>query len=210
MDDGNGRVKVEVFASFAALLAMEFRLMVIDIPIGILSGSPRAADGAAREFLRHRACCVFSAPYRPMLRARSHAEACAIREEIDGKRCSRQAFEIFGKIAEVDALMTPRLQEHIREGHPEVTFTIMRGGQPFDASKKTHRGHGERLEALRAYFPEVQACSTEHRPRGVGRDDILDAFAMLWTARRISAGAAYRLPRIDQCDDKGLRAEILA
>ncbi len=210
LDDGTGAVRIEVFTHFAALLALRCQSMVIDVPIGIMTRVPRAADAAARELLGRRACCVFSAPYRPMLLARSHAEACAVREGIDGKRCSRQAFEIFGKIAEVDAPMTPRLQERIREGHPEVTFAVMRGGHPFHEGKKTPRGHTARLELLQAYFPGIEVHVAARRPPGVGRDDLLDAFAMLWTARRVAAGGAHRMPGVVQRDDKGLSAEILA
>jgi predicted RNase H-like nuclease len=44
----------------------------------------------------------------------------------------------------------------------------------------------------------------------VGQDDLLDAYAMLWTARRIAAGTSKRLPEIAQLDDRGVRAEMLA
>lgn len=50
-------------------------MMVVDIPIGLLDRSPRAADLAARQVLKGRASCVFNTPIRPVLSARSYSEA---------------------------------------------------------------------------------------------------------------------------------------
>jgi predicted RNase H-like nuclease len=182
---------------------------VIDVPIGIMDGMPRAADQAARRMLRHRACCVFSAPYRAMLGARSFEEASAARKRLDGKGCSRQTFGIIGKIAEVDALMSPENQARVREGHPEVTFAVM-CDKPIDERKKTGAGRAARLAALRPSFPDLDDRLVARTPSGVGRDDVLDAYAMLWTARRLVAGTALCLPEPDQRDSRGLRAEIVA
>lgn len=214
LDDEAGGTWVKVYPTFGDLLDSEARLVIVDIPIGIMSDVPRIVDGAARVVLGHRASCVFTAPYRPMLAARSHEEACSIREAIDGKRCSRQAFEIFPKIAEVDSLMTPARQGRVLEGHPEVTFTMMRNGRPLNDKKKSATGHAARLEVLNAFFPEIAIRAADRRPAGVARDDLLDAYAMLWTARRVAAGAARRFPAPlvlgSQRDDRGLRAEMLA
>lgn len=209
LDDGRER-RVEVFATFADLLRTGARTIVIDVPIGLMDDRPRAADAAARKLLRGRASCVFPAPYRAMLGARSHAEACAVRERIDGKRCSRQAFGIFRKIAEVDARMTPELQERVVEGHPEVTFALLRG-TPVEHGKKSAEGRAARVAVLREHFPEVEERVASRRPAGVGRDDLLDAYALLWTASRVVAGAEVRLPGgTVERDARGLRAEIVA
>jgi predicted RNase H-like nuclease len=125
-----------------------------------------------------------------MLNARTHSEACSLRELIDGKRCSRQAFEITTKIAEVDALMTRHLQSRVREGHPELSFATMSGGAPVMDRKRSAAGRAARLAALRPHFPEIDIAANGRRPAGVGADDVLDAYAMLWTARRLDAGSA--------------------
>jgi predicted RNase H-like nuclease len=205
---------MEVFSTFAEVLATDIRLIVIDVPIGIMTNEPRQVDRAARELLGERACCVFSSPYKAMLAARSHPEACSIRERIDGKRCSRQAFEITAKIAEVDALMGRELQSRVREGHPEITFAIMQGGIPMPQRKKSAAGRAARLAALRPHFPEIDVVASARRPAGVAADDLLDAYAMLWTALRVDTGIARRLPGVsgidDQRDDRGVTAEMLA
>jgi predicted RNase H-like nuclease len=206
----DGRRSTEVFRDFAEVVRSEGAIVVIDIPIGIMAAVPRAVDRAARELLGSRACCVFSAPYRPMLQAKSYAEACNVREAIDGKRCSKQAFEISKKIAEVDSVMTPHLQNRVFEGHPEVTFAFMAGGAAVQHRKKSEAGTAARVALLRAHFEEVQAVAEASRPVGVARDDLLDAYAMLWTAKRIAQGTSKRLPEFTQHDDRGLRAEMLA
>jgi predicted RNase H-like nuclease len=153
---------------------------------------------------------VFPAPYRAMITARSHTEASAIRETIDGKRCSVQAFCIFPKIAEVDLSMTPVLQERVSEGHPEVSFTALLEGVPLDDRKSTPSGQARRLEALLPHFPALDAVMAQRRSSGVARDDILDAFVMLWTARRVAAKIAVSVPHEEQLDSKGLLMRIVA
>lgn len=204
-----GRRHVELLQDFAALARSEDTTVAVDIPIGIMTAVPRAADRAARELLGSRACCVFSAPYRPMLRAESYQDACRIRQAIDGKRCSKQAFEIFKKIAEVDSVMSPHLQQRVFEGHPELSFAFM-GDGPMQHRKKSRAGIAARIALLRPHFAEVAAVAEARRPAGVGLDDVLDAYALLWTAKRIATGASKRLPEVVQHDDRGLRAEISA
>jgi predicted RNase H-like nuclease len=193
VEDGRG-VRVEVFATFGQVLALKCRPTVVDIPIGLVSQGPRHADEAARMLLGRRACCVFSAPYRAMLGAGSRAQASSLRQAIEGKGCTAQAFGILGKIAQVDALMDAEKQQRIHEGHPEVIFAFMRGGAPFTERKRTPAGHAARLAQLRRHFADIETHAAL-RLRGVDRDDILDAFALLWTARRIAAGTARRFRR---------------
>jgi predicted RNase H-like nuclease len=214
VQDLAGVPRLELFSEFANLLAADIRLIVIDVPIGIMTRVPRDVDAAERKALGHRACCVFSSPYQSMLAARTHPEASNLRERIDGKRSSRQAFEITTKTAEVDALMTPNLPSCVREGHPEITFATMMGGVPMVERKRSAAGRAARLAALRPCFPEFDSVAEARRPSGVGADHVLDAYAMLWTAGRLDAGTSQRLPgphaSHDQRDDKGLSAEMIA
>jgi predicted RNase H-like nuclease len=207
-DGGRRQVKVNDFRQILGVPGLE--LVVIDVPIGLLDSAPRAADREARRFLRTRGCCVFPAPYRSVIAAETYAEACQRRERVDGKRMSQQAFGIMAKIREVDAVLTPELQHRFREGHPEVTFALMNGGVAVSSRKKTHHGFEERRKLLETSFGELRSNNRLHLPSGVGRDDLIDAYAMLWTARRVKQGINLRLPLEPQIDARGLRAEILA
>src|SRR5262245_33324116 len=97
--------------------------IAIDIPIGLSECEPRGCDVAARQLLRPlRSSSVFSPPARPALSARTFEEAQILNREALGVGMTRQCFCIMAKIRDVDALMSPERQCHVREVHPEVTF----------------------------------------------------------------------------------------
>jgi predicted RNase H-like nuclease len=162
---------------------------VIDIPIGLPAGGGRGCDLAARRlFGRPRASSVFPAPTRVLLAAAA-------------PRCSRQLFNILPRIREADSLMTPERQARWVEGHPEVSFALMSGGRGLAEPKRTPDGRRQRLELLARSFADLP-------PRLDG--DEVDAYALLWTARRFAAGVEERLPGGLQLDPRGLRMEIVA
>ena len=97
--------------------------------------------------------------------------------------------------------MTERLQRRIREGHPECSFALM-GGAPLGFAKKTAAGEAERRRLLRPHFGEIEPLP------GAARDDLLDAYALLWSARRAWAGEA-RVLGDGARDALGLRCEIV-
>ena len=53
----------------------------------------------------------------------------------------------------------------------------------------------------------VSATST--RGHGVPQKHLYDAFALLWTARRVFGHAAKRIPMEPEWDSEGLRMEIV-
>jgi predicted RNase H-like nuclease len=149
-----------------------------------------------------------------MLAAASWEEACAISFRLRGKKLSRQTFGILRKIRQVDDLISRDLQARVFEGHPEVTFAMMNNGRAMLHNKRGSAGRQERLALLRPHFPEIDRnLSREilvHCGLGDGRDDVVDAYACLWTARRVVLGQAVRIPTDPQCDERGLFAVILA
>ena len=175
-------------------------IVAVDMPIGLLDEhvpGGRAADRAARRALAGRSSSVFSAPTRVALDARTLAEARAL-----GCPMTIQALNILAKIRDVDRVMTPALQTRAREVHPELCFQTMNGGHPL-ASKKAWAGRAGRRELLRDGDVEVP-----DRVPGATADDILDAGAALWSARRIARGDFRRVPDPPPLDARGLRMEI--
>lgn len=69
---------------------------------------------------------------------------------------------------------------------------------------------GGRVRLLAANgFPDVDAAVAQYAESGVASDDVLDAHAACWTARRIHHGTAERLPPGDPPRNaRGLRMEI--
>jgi predicted RNase H-like nuclease len=186
----------------------------LDIPIGLTDSGPRACDREARRLLgRPRASSVFPAPIRPVLAATSYAEACQIRLQVEGKKMSRQAWFITPKIREIDLVLRqdPALPARVREVHPEVSFYFLAGGQPQPHGKKSRIGREERRALLEPIFgPKVSAALAEHNRLASAEDDVLDAFAALWTAERILSGTCQTLPSSLPRDSLDLPMAILA
>jgi len=188
--DGERFVAAHRFVEFDALMKAlgDARAIGVDMPIGLRDG-PRAADQAARDFLRGNASSVFNAPVRSTLQAKSYAEASAISTRVLGKGLSQQSYNLLAKIGEVDA--------HVRaaqlyEVHPEVSFRLMNDEGRLPHAKKTWGGLTARLSLLRAQGIVLPDRLGE--ADAVGIDDVVDAAAAAWSARRIAAGQARSFP----------------
>lgn len=188
-------------------------LIAVDIPIGLPESGPRLCDLEARRLLRRgRGSSVFPAPIRPLLHAASYEEACRIRLDIEGRGISRQTWGIVPRVREMDRLLRrePNLRRRVREVHPELSFRLMAGERPLGSGKKTPKGREERRRLLEPYFGRAVGEPLADRPGRVAEDDILDAFAALWTAERIAKGIAETLPHSPPRDRLGLPMEITA
>ena len=188
-----------VFPNAEALLMQQPLpdVIAVDIPIGLPAAGARDCDRLARRRLGRRGSSVFPAPLRPMLDAVDYARACAIGAEIDGKRISKQAWNIVAKVREVDRVLRaqPSVAARVVEVHPELSFATWNRA-PLEFSKKCDAGLGERRALIAGHFgPDaVAAIRSDWRVTDVAHDDIVDAFAALWTAQRIGRGAAESLP----------------
>ncbi|HEX6310625.1 MAG TPA: DUF429 domain-containing protein [Acidimicrobiia bacterium] len=176
-------------------------VVAVDMPIGLpdeyVPGG-RAADRAARRELPARRSSVFSAPTRRALGASTLAEARA-----RGCPMTIQALDILPKIREVDEVMTPALQARVHEVHPELCFDAMNRGARSLGSKRERAGRTARRALLRRLGIVVPA-----RVTGASEDDVLDAGAALWGARRLATGTGRRVPEPPPVDRRGLRMEI--
>ena len=191
--DATALVDVLVIERFADVVALGCDALALDMPIGLLDHGPRACDVEARRRLGPRRSSVFPTPLRPMLAATSYAEALAI------GGLSKQAYNLLPKIREVDTLMSPLRQDRIAEVHPELCFARLRG-EPCAAPKRTPEGRTERVRALGIVLAGP--------PRGAAWDDVLDACALVETARRLAGGEVERLGDGAR-DARGLRCEIV-
>jgi predicted RNase H-like nuclease len=180
--------------------------VAIDIPIGLAASGPRRCDIDARRMVGPRRSSVFPAPPRSVLGARTYDDASARCQLASRKRLSRQVFGILPKIEEVDRLITPVIQRHVVEVHPEVSFAVL-AGHPMTRPKRSSEGSFERRLALRAAFGDVGDDIDRPVP-GAAPDDVVDAFVAAWSARRLALGSAIRLG--GEVDEQGLRMEIVA
>src|ERR1043166_8178322 len=157
IDVGNGNTKIELIESFQSLLERkDLSLVVVDVPIGLLDAGDRNCDKAARKLVGARRSSVFPAPIRTMLDATTYHDACQRRFAVDRKKCSVQLYAILPIIREVDRQLTPASQSRIREGHQEVSFTLMNGTSPMRHAKRHPAGQDERLALLVRQFPNAR------------------------------------------------------
>ncbi|MEM9627821.1 MAG: DUF429 domain-containing protein [Pseudomonadota bacterium] len=210
------QVHFGVFECVADLLSSwpQPDMLAIDIPIGLPDSGARECDRMARRCLGWpRRNSVFPAPIRRAINATSQSEASGITLAIDGRMVSAQAFGLFPKIREVDALLrtSAEARSRIREIHPEISFWSWTDGKAIVESKKTPAGKAKRQALAEQWLgPEVMdSARGRHLKKHVADDDILDAIAALWTAARIERSEAATLPGNPPTDSAGLRMEIV-
>ena len=174
--------------------------MVIGLPSAAQPGG-RACDRAARQLLGWpRSSSVFSPPARAALEATTYAEAQALNRASspDAVGLTKQAFNLFPKMRALDEALRPAPADGpgVHEVHPECSFCALNGGTALAESKHTASGRARRRTLLeRAGFAAVgEAMAMPRGTRGLNADDVLDAHAVCWTAGRIHAGTAERLP----------------
>lgn len=181
------------FRTFEALLLAypPPTTIAVDIPIGLVDEPTRDADRAAREFLRSASSSVFPSPVLSVLSATTYAEAQALSRAACRKSLSAQTFALLQKIREV----APHGDDpRVFEVHPEVSFRTM-NPHPL-LSKKSWGGLQARLQLLAEQNINLPADLGD--ASRVGIDDVVDAAAAAWSARRIALGCARSFPESPQ------------
>jgi predicted RNase H-like nuclease len=180
----------------------EFEFIGVDMPIGLVDGPPRACDLVARKFLGRAGSSVFPAPPRAALAYSDYRAALAAARSATGRGISKQTFNLMPKIAELDQLINPTNQHMIVEVHPECAFKVLNEGEGLP-SKKTAAGQDLRRRLLNDQF-DIPAKP----PRGAAVDDLLDAYAVLWSAQRYRRGVHQQFGD-GRCDDRGIEMRIV-
>ena len=90
----------------------------------------------------------------------------------------------------------------VHEVHPELSFMLMNGGAPMPFGKKSAEGRRDRERLIDRVFPHAfRAVRARHARAEAKDDDILDAFAALWSADRIARGLARHFPEGEPARD---------
>jgi predicted RNase H-like nuclease len=209
----SGEVWFEVKTSFAGVLKLRQcpKVIAVDIPIGLLDVARhggRDCDVETRKLLKIRRSSVFSPPVRAAICETDYESAKRANQESSVLKIgiSKQAHAISSKIHDVDSLLIPEPQRKIFEVHPELCFLQM-AGHPMRNGKKTEAGYRERKGLLREFREVIQDLERRHPPK-LKKDDVLDACAACWTAKRILERIAEKIPSKPPLDSKGLRMEI--
>jgi len=174
--------------SITTVLEENFDVIAIDMPMGLSDDGLRSCELDARRFISPRGSTIFPTPVRACLDARDYAHACELSRRAIGKAISIQAWHILPKIRELDECVAVTDGERVIEAHPECSFASMNGDRVL-GSKHASSGIEVRTALVHAAFD-----ITPPRVAGAGFDDVLDAFALLWTAERFARGAHREFP----------------
>lgn len=161
----------------------------IDIPIGHVAGGLRRGDVEARQFVGPRGSSVFPAPPAEALAAGSYAAANGLLAAMGAPQMSKQAWSLLPKM--VEAAGVAATDRRLHEVHPEVSFCEL-AGEYLAWSKKSWNGLLLRRRLLAdagIHLPDLIADA-----RGAVADDVVDAAAAAWSARRIAVGSARTFP----------------
>ena len=175
----------------------ESRLILgIDMPVVLSEVIPRQADQLARKLLSKKASSVFTAPTPEMLDQPNYEKASLVSKRLFGKSMSLQSWYLFPKIKDVQTMIHHEDMQ-IYEIHPELSFRAMNNEQVILESKKTHEGFALRNALLSMHFKNFifEDIRNQHARKDVMDNDILDALAVLWSAKRIQSNQASYLPQ---------------
>ncbi|MDX6315249.1 MAG: hypothetical protein QOF44_4713 [Streptomyces sp.] len=177
----------------------------IDIPLGLLETGRRRAEALAAGKLGPHRSRVFPVPPRAVWEQADYDAANLHCREITGAGLSRQTWGLARKLREANQCRE-LADSPLHEVHPEVSFAAMNEGTPIAAGKKSWNGQAERRRLLRAQgivLPEDLGAAGRVPP-----DDLLDAAAAAWSARRIALGTAVSLPAPPEVTSTGLPIAI--
>lgn len=208
-------------------------VVAVDMPIGLpdLTGrGGRGPETLVRPLLGQRQSSVFSIPSRAAVYAAQEpfttldhwyeahraASATARQTSQPPRAVSIQAFGIFPKMREIDALLRERadLRQRVIESHPEVAFWRLNGDHAMRLPKKVKGtinppGMAERRNLLRGLGLAGEFLERTP-PHGAATDDFLDACALLFIAARHARGEARPFPDPPGQDGHGIAMAIWA
>jgi predicted RNase H-like nuclease len=178
-----GNTSLQLYRAIADVPLSSPGRVLIDMPIGLPSQHRRLCDAQARELLGPRRATIFPVPTRAAVYTESYAECCAVNERIQGCRVSKQAWNLFPKIRELDLYLRADSTRHacIAEGHPELAFRALHASASPLPSKRTPEGIQLRRDALAGVGVAVDALIEPFlasHPKDVDVTDALDALAL--------------------------------
>ena len=179
-----------------------YSVIALNAPVGGLEQATtggRTCDREARALLGRRGSAVKSAP----VHADTPSGTSLLPDQLDAITRT-----LLPRYQEVANEMAPFRQRTIYEVNADLSFYQLNGDVPMQWSKHAEKGIAERRALLEQKMPgslrimdaEVPGATTSH---------LLDAGAILWTARRIFGKAGVRIPIDPEWDEQGLRMEIV-
>ena len=185
-----------------------FDAAAINAPLGFNDepdGMFRPCDEAARETIGWpRLVSVRPIPCRAALQATSKAAARELEPWL-----TNDDFRRFRWLREAEQIFQPFHQRNFFSAHPELTFVLLNEDRQLKTSPYHRDGVLERLTLIRDKLPGADDVILTAPPAGAGQLHVIQAAALLWTARRAMGRAISRLPLDPNWDTSGLRMELV-
>jgi predicted RNase H-like nuclease len=185
-----------------------FDAAAINAPMGLKDfpdGPWRACDVDARQNVGWpRAAAIYGTPSRQTFEEPNSTIAAKSETWMNGADKRRYRW-----LREAVIGIQPYHARRIVPAHPDVTFTAMNGDEKLKTSPWHEDGRRQRLELIREQLPGVDEVVTRTPPPGAHPKMLLDAAAMLWTARRQAGRAISRFPLDPTWDSEGMRTELV-
>lgn len=179
-----------------------YSIIALNAPVGYLAATRtggRTCDKEARVLLGHRGSAIKSAP----VRRDAQKELDLLPDQLDA--ISRTLLPRYREVAKE---MAPFRQRTVFEANAELSLFQLNEGVPMRWPKHSEKGIEERQAVLEAKLTGVRRVLDAQVP-GASNAHLCDVAAVLWTARRIFARAAIRIPADPEWDDEGLRMEFV-
>jgi predicted RNase H-like nuclease len=186
----------------------KFDAAAVYAPIGFYElpvGPYRPCDSEAREMVGWpRVVGVKPMPSRAALRAKTRDEAREIEPWL-----TNDDFRRFKWWREAEREFQPFHQRMFFAAQPDLSFTSLNGDEPVTSSPYHPEGVLERMQLIRDRMPGVEEVITRLPPAGAAQVHVMQACALVWTARRAAGRAMSRLPMDPTWDEAGMRMELV-
>lgn len=185
-----------------------FEAAAINAPMGLFdlpSGQFRPCDRESREYVGWpRSVAIGGIPCRSALTAESPGDAKRLEPWMTKHDLRRLRW-----LREAERELQPFHARSWFSANPDVSYTAMNSDEPLRTSPYHEDGRKERLDLIRQRLPGVDEIITRVPPDGAGLVHLLQAAALLFTARRAAGRAISRMPLDPTWDETGMRMEIV-
>ncbi|HSB85025.1 MAG TPA: DUF429 domain-containing protein [Ilumatobacteraceae bacterium] len=186
----------------------KFDAAAIYAPVGFFEyshGPYRPCDADARELVGWpRLVGIKPMPSRAALRAATREEARQIEPWL-----TNDDFRRFRWWREAEREFQPFHQRSFFSAHPDLSFTNLNNDMPLKTSPFHPDGLVERVRLIRDKLPGIEDVIMRPPPPGAAQVHLMQACALVWTARRAAGRAMTRLPADPTWDDTGMRMELV-
>ena len=168
-------------------------------------GPFRPCEVEAREMVGWpRVVGITPMPSRAALRAKTRDEARMIEPWL-----TNDDFRRFKWWRQAEREFQPFHQRMFFAAHPDLSYTNLNGDIPLTTSPHHQEGVLQRMQLIRDKLPGAEEVIMRVPPAGAGQLHVMQACALVWTARRAAGRAMSRLPMDPTWDDCGMRMELV-